>query len=93
MSMLAIAGPRWDKTTQIDVVGVRDDGWVDLGECKWGQVRSLGALMHELEVKVARFPNPANATLGRRLFVRDSAKLTPPSGSGLRVHDLEELSG
>jgi hypothetical protein len=86
-------GEYWDKTTQIDVVGLRDDGWIDLGECKWGQVRSLGALMQELEVKVARFPNPANATLGRRLFVRGGAKLTPPSGSGPRVHDLEELSG
>jgi len=86
-------GEYWDKTTQIDVVGMRDDGWVDLGECKWGRVRSLGALAQELDAKVARFPNPGNATVGRRLFVRGKAGLLHPSGSGLRVHDIEDLLG
>lgn len=33
-------GEYWSKEVQIDVVGVRDDGWTDLGECKWGSVRS-----------------------------------------------------
>jgi len=33
-------GQYWSKTTRIDVVGLRDDGWTDLGECKWGTVRS-----------------------------------------------------
>jgi AAA+ ATPase superfamily predicted ATPase len=86
-------GEYWDKTTQIDVVGMRDDGWVDLGECKWGQVRSLGALARELAAKVARFPNPTNATVGRRLFVRGKVKLTSAPGAGVRVHDLEDLLG
>ena len=27
-------GAYWSKTTQIDVVGLREDGWTDLGECK-----------------------------------------------------------
>src|SRR5690606_1777684 len=31
-------GEYWDKQVQIDVVGVRRDGWIDLGECKWGTV-------------------------------------------------------
>ena len=76
-------GEYWDKTTQIDVVGMRDDGWADLGECKWGQVRSFHALARELEAKVARFPNPANATVGRRLFVRGKVKPTPASAAAL----------
>jgi AAA+ ATPase superfamily predicted ATPase len=86
-------GEYWDKTTQIDVVGVRDDGWIDLGECKWGQVRSFVALAQELEAKVARFPNPANATVGRRLFVRAKSKRGDTSCNGARVHDIEELLG
>jgi len=84
-------GEYWDKTTQIDVVAMRDDGWVDLGECKWGQVRSLHAVAQELEAKVPKFPNPANATVGRRLFLRDRGKLAPASGSGLRLHDLGDF--
>ena len=27
----------WDKNIQIDVVGVREDNRIDLGECKWGK--------------------------------------------------------
>ena len=41
------------------------DNWVDLGECKWGAVTSTPALVSELEAKVGKYPNPANATLGR----------------------------
>jgi uncharacterized protein DUF234 len=37
-------GQYWSKTTQIDVVGLRDDGWTDLGECKWGAARSPKAV-------------------------------------------------
>jgi uncharacterized protein len=33
-------GQYWSRTTQIDVVGLRDDNWTDLGECKWGPVLS-----------------------------------------------------
>ena len=42
----------------------------DLGECKWGAVRSLRALEAELERKAEAFPNRRGATLGRRYFVR-----------------------
>ena len=28
-------GEYWDRIVQIDVVGLRADGWVDLGECRW----------------------------------------------------------
>jgi len=81
-------GEYWDKHVQIDVVGMRDDGFVDLGECKWGQVRSLGALARELDGKVNRFPNPANATIGRRIFVR---KKTKSNIAGVTLHDLDSF--
>jgi AAA+ ATPase superfamily predicted ATPase len=42
--------------TQIDVVGLRDDNWTDLGECKWGQVRSAPALEAELDGRIPDFP-------------------------------------
>ena len=37
-------GEYWSADTQIDVVGMREDNWTDLGECKWGAVRSARAL-------------------------------------------------
>jgi AAA+ ATPase superfamily predicted ATPase len=29
-------GEYWHQDVQIDVVGLRQDGWTGLGECKWG---------------------------------------------------------
>ena len=63
-------GEFWNAQTQIDVVGLRDDNWTDLGECKWGVVRSPRALEKELDRKTKEFPNSRGATLGRRYFVR-----------------------
>ena len=63
-------GEYWDRQVQIDIVGARDDHWVDVGECKWGPVGSVPALQAELEAKVHGFPNPRNDTIGRRLFAR-----------------------
>ena len=80
-------GQYWSKTTQIDVVGLRDDNWTDLGECKWGPVRSPQAIERELEEKVRDFPNPRGATIGRRIFTRQA----PPEGAGGRWHGLEDL--
>ncbi|MBI2841494.1 MAG: ATP-binding protein [Acidobacteria bacterium] len=83
-------GEYWDKKTQIDVVGYRDDGWTDLGECKWGQVRGAPAIMAELEEKVACYPNPRNATIGRRIFTRQ--RLTSGKIAGkARCHCLDDL--
>jgi len=82
-------GEYWDREVQLDVVGARDDGRLDLGEVKWGSVRSPAALSRELEAKVARYPNPGNATIERRFFVR-----TRPRGHAQlagRWHDLDEL--
>ena len=63
-------GEYWNPEVQIDVVGVRDDNWTDLGECKWGTVRSTRALTTELERKLAAYPNSEGATIARRYFVR-----------------------
>jgi hypothetical protein len=84
-------GEYWDRTVQIDLVGMRGDGWIDLGECKWGEVRSPARLEAELEGKVRRYPNPDNATIGRRIFTRRL-----PGGAGrrdgrVRWHDLASL--
>ncbi|MEZ4223617.1 MAG: ATP-binding protein [Polyangiaceae bacterium] len=81
-------GEYWARDVQIDVVGLRDDGWTDLGECKWGSVRSAKALASELEAKVPRYPNPRGASLGRRFFLRTKPKGDLPPG---RWHDLADL--
>jgi uncharacterized protein len=84
-------GQYWSKTTQIDVAGLREDGWTDLGECKWGPVRSPKAVEQELEEKIRRFPNPRGAAIGRRVFIRQK----PPAlkESAARWHRLEDLYG
>jgi AAA+ ATPase superfamily predicted ATPase len=84
-------GEFWNKEVQIDVVGVRDDAWIDLGECKWGPIGSVPALGEELERKVRAFPNAAGDTIGRRIFTRGA----PPQGrpKHLAWHSLEDLYG
>jgi hypothetical protein len=83
-------GEYWDKEVQIDLVVTRQDKWTDLGECKWGTVRSPVAVLAELEAKVPRYPNPGNATVGLRLFVHKVIR-APASQRALRVHDLADL--
>ena len=81
-------GEYWDKTTQIDVVGVRSDGVTDLGEARWGTISSQPALVAELGRRVEAFPNQRGATVTRRIFSR-----TPPKKpiAGVRWHDLDDL--
>jgi hypothetical protein len=83
-------GEFWSKDVQIDVVGHRQDGWIDLGECKWGGVRSTAAALDELERKVPRYPNRHGATIGLRLFLHQRLK-APSTARPLRIHDLEDL--
>jgi hypothetical protein len=82
-------GEYWNKEVQIDVVGVRDDDWIDLGECKWGPVGSVPSLVDELETKVRAFPNSHGDTIGRRIFTRGAAPASPPRG--VKWHSLEDL--
>ena len=81
-------GEYWSAEAQIDVVGMREDHWTDLGECKWGAVRSARALEAELEGKAERYPNTRGATIGRRYFVRRM----PASKKGAKGwHSLGDL--
>lgn len=84
-------GEYWDPKLQVDVVGLRQDRWTDLGECKWGTVSSLPALAAELEAKVAQYPNARNATIGRRLFIRASAARSKADVPDIRIHTLQDL--
>lgn len=87
-------GEYWDKQVQIDVVGVRDDAWIDLGECKWGPVGSVPGVLAELETKVRAFPNRGGHTIGRRIFVRSMpAAVRRKQDAMLRWHSLDELYG
>jgi len=86
-------GEYWDKHTQIDVVGLRDDGWTDLGECKWGAARSATTLSAELDKKVASYPNPGHATIGRRFFTRDAVPGRQKKDAGERWYTLADLYG
>jgi AAA+ ATPase superfamily predicted ATPase len=81
-------GEFWSPTTQIDVVGLRSDGWIDLGECKWGKSDGLESLLKELSGKAAHYPL-SGATLQKRLFTRLPLKARPPAG--VLIHDLESL--
>ncbi|MBL9208759.1 MAG: ATP-binding protein [Opitutaceae bacterium] len=87
-------GEFWSKEAQIDVVGLREDGWTDLGECKWGTVRSASALRAELQRKVPLFPNARAATVQLRYFTRDVVKTTGTEGGPPECwHTLASLYG
>ena len=81
-------GEYWDKQVQIDVVGLRDDGWTDIGECKWGPLGSVPTVVKELRSKAARFPNDRGASIGLRAFVRRKPKAAE---RGITWHSLADL--
>ena len=81
-------GEYWSKEVQIDLVGLRDDHWTDLGECKWGSFGSSPALLAELDRKATLFPNARGATLGRRYFVR---RKPVPKANAPGWYSLEDL--
>ncbi len=86
-------GEWWSREAQVDVVGVRSDGWTDLGECKWGAVRSQASVVAELKARAERFPNPREATLGLRVFARKGVTRSRERELGVRWTGLEELYG
>jgi hypothetical protein len=81
-------GEYWDKRVQVDVIGLREDHWTDLAECKWGQVRSARNVEEELLAKVPLYPNRRNATLGLRVFSQQRVK---GSGGAVQWTSLEDL--
>jgi AAA+ ATPase superfamily predicted ATPase len=80
-------GAFWSKEVEIDLIGVRDDGVTDLGECKWGPV-TAAQLAAELQQKVERYPNPKQHSLRRHAFVR-AWKGKPPAG--IELHRLVDM--
>jgi AAA+ ATPase superfamily predicted ATPase len=86
-------GEFWGKGVQIDVVGLRDDRWTDLGECKWGPVSSTRGLVEELAAKVGRYPNRRGATIGQRFFVKKLPQAKLPESPVVRWHSLADLYG
>jgi uncharacterized protein len=83
-------GEYWDKHVQIDVVGRRSDGVVDLGECKWGRVRSAKGLIQELAEKRAAYPNEGGDTIRLHAFTRDRVT-DQRRNDGIVWHDLATL--
>lgn len=85
-------GEYWDPRVQIDVVGLREDHWIDLGECKWSGVPPAPELVAELENRVRLYPNPGQATLGRLIFTRRPLKAAARQAAA-RWFSLEDLYG
>lgn len=85
-------GEFWSKETQIDVVGLRGDNWTDLGECKWGAVRSPKALEDELARKAGLFRNSRGATLNKRYFVRNKPASRADDDAWYSLEDLYALA-
>jgi len=80
-------GEYWDGRVQIDVVGLRGDDWVDLGECRWPARSSPTEAARELATRAARYPASGRTVL-RRLFLRTMPRTLPAE---VRVHDLQGL--
>jgi AAA+ ATPase superfamily predicted ATPase len=86
-------GEYWDKEIQIDAVGLRDDNWTDIGECKWGAVRSCEKLLKDVQRKVQAYPNTRGATIGKRVFVRKKPGLKVRDLPNVDWYGLEDLYG
>jgi len=84
-------GEYWDKEVQIDVVGLRDDHWTDLGECKWGAVKSYKKLLEDMERKIRAYPNTRGATICKRVFLRKKPGVKVQDSSDVLWYGLEDL--
>lgn len=82
-------GEYWDRDNQIDVIGLRADGWIDVGECKWADRAPLADAVRELHARAGRYP-AGDRTVCPRLFLRRAPR-SPPAG--VTVHDLAALYG
>ena len=82
-------GEYWGKDVQIDIVGYRQDGIIDICECKWGKVSSIPQLLKELKTKISCYPNRDNKTVHGRLFLHSERKI--PSNHFVQPHFLPDL--
>jgi hypothetical protein len=82
-------GEYWDKDIQIDIVGYRQDGIIDICECKWGKISSMPQLLKELNSKISAYPNKDNKTIHGRLFLRSRRK--QPSSHSVRTHFISDI--
>jgi AAA+ ATPase superfamily predicted ATPase len=84
-------GAYWDNAMQIDLVGLREDGPIELGECKWGAYGSATKVESDLADKLSRYPNPSN----RRLLPNVFARVKPRRAKDLQLRwwDLDALYG
>lgn len=82
-------GEYWDRTIQVDLVGLRSDGWIDLGECKWSGRQSVADAARSIQRKAASYP-AEDHTIRRHLFFRRAPRARP---SETMIHDLAELYG
>lgn len=66
--------------------------WTDIGECKWGSVRSPKALEDELGGKAGLYRNSRGATLNRRYFVRNKPASRADADGWYSLEDLYALA-
>lgn len=83
-------GQYWDKNVQIDIVGVRQNEGVDLGECKWGKMNSIKSVLAEIEQKKLRYPNVKGLSLQAHLFLQKKSKIKLAT-SDVLIHDLADI--
>lgn len=83
-------GEYWNAHVQIDVVGYRTREGIDLGECKWGTLRSPAQAIAELEQKIRHYPNPEGLSVRRHMFTRLPVSAKSHSAT-IRFHHLAAL--
>ncbi len=82
-------GEYWDRAVQIDVVGLRADGWIDLGESRWPARAVLAQVARDLSTRATHYP-AGGRTIRQRVFVRSAPRAPLPA---VAVHDLRMLYG
>lgn len=86
-------GEFWNAEAQNDLVGLRGDRWLELGECKWSEAGSLPAAIEELRLRSAYYPG-AGATVQLRAFTRRRwSKRLPRSASAHAGRALSVAQG
>jgi AAA+ ATPase superfamily predicted ATPase len=81
-------GQYWDQDMQLDLVGVRQDKWIDFGECKWGEPGPLVSLAERLAKKCEQYPNKGFSQ-GLHLYLKHKPRgHTPPN---TQIHYLANL--